>query len=271
MRALRPQPHPLRSPQPRRRANAPASFALAVAGLALGLAGLPACGSRVAGLYTDPSFTRESLRAKAVVPLGVVFLQGDDDRDERLRFAESVRHTLSERRADLAVAPAGEALIAIGPDEVDLLLDQYRRTGRFTAAQLEDLARAQPVARYLVLGRVDTDLVERTREESRTRDGDRVRLEIEMITRREMGITFDVYDLERRDLVWSAYFQRTETERGERLDFEESEENLGAFEADIDQAIRDMVAAARHPEPPSRAQLLRSFTRDLARGLPGGD
>lgn len=231
---------------------------------------LAACGSRVAGLYSDPSFTNDALREGALAPLGVVFLQGADGRDERLRFAESLRHDLESRRKDLRVAAAGDALIAIGPDEADGLLDQYQRTGRFTAPQLELLARGSGVARYLLLGRVDTDLVERTREDSRSQNDGRVRLEVEMITRRDMGITFDVYDLERRDLVWTAYFQRVETERGERLSFEENEADLLSFEADIDQAIRDMIASARHPEPPTRRRMLESFARDLAQRLPGG-
>ena len=112
--------------------------------------------------------------------------------------------------------------------------------------------------------------MERTSESTRNEDDGRLKLDIEMISRREMGVTFDIFDLQTQDLVWTAYFQRVEAERGERMTYEEDIAEIEAYEADAQFAVNQMIDSARHPEPPPRSQLLRSFARDVARHLPGG-
>ena len=89
---------------------------------------LAACGSKVAGLYNDPSFTPETLGEGKLAVLGLVFVQSLEEDADAMRYVEQLSLEIDSRREDISLVAPGEAFVAAGPDDATEVLEQYRKS-----------------------------------------------------------------------------------------------------------------------------------------------
>ena len=233
----------------------------------LALLGAVGCGSKMTDVYLDPSFDAEALEAGSISVFGVTSLPGPDDVQTRIGYRERVQVEMRREREGLDWVDPSAVWIGVGPERAQELLDAYRDSGRFTAEQLEQLAVVSDRVRYLIFARVDLDLTSYDYERQEREVGERWVLQVDPRARREMGVGFDVFDLERRTLVSTARLQRIESERGTTLETEMLERS--PTEADFVRATRDLLAREELPPPPSRSDVLSTLAREAARALPG--
>jgi hypothetical protein len=234
--------------------------------LLLGCLVLAACTkSAPRGTWTDPALDPQEL-AEGVVIGGVVDLTADRDLFEIQRDSELLAEAFAELRPALPVVPWAEARTIIEVDSLDAVLESYRRTGRLSARQLETLAPLQSGGRFLALVRIDLDttLWEYTR---RVREsGDRTVVDLDPESRRQIGLLFDIYDLEAARLAHTAPLQRTGIEHGSIYTVD-GVDNVPT-EDEVRQAIEYLDSGSNRPEQADRAGLLSGMFRDAVKYLP---
>lgn len=228
---------------------------------------LAGCSSRRGDVYLDPAFEAASLATAPITWLGVTALAGPDDDTTRLDSRDRAFAAAKEQRPDLRWVEPDLTWIGLGPQQAHELLDAYRLAGRYTADQLEQLGVIGDRARYVFVGRIDLDLTSLEYDRQEREANDRWMVIVEPRARREMSVTFDLFDLQERTLVFSVHMQRMETERGNPLEVEMFES--APTEADYERAVRDLLAREPMPEAPSRGQVLSILVRDAIRSLPG--
>lgn len=236
----------------------------AAVGLLLMVAG---CSSQATDIYHDPTFTRESLATGGLAVIGVVTLAGDDDDGTRAIQSELVHRALRDERPALRTAAARDTWIAMGLDSAAQLLDRYRLSGRLAPADIDTLHYARSLARYGLLARIDLDVVVRDHELSEEELAGRTTYLVEPIVKRELGVTFDIVDLDGGRTLWSLSLRRVDQERGEPIRHEPLQSQV--TENDLVNAIRDILAREEGPPPPSRQDALARLYRDFVRRLPG--
>jgi hypothetical protein len=229
-----------------------------------------ACGGGQSALYTDPSFDGKSLDADGLLVGGVVTsptLSEDAQGGDPVTLADALRRRLEERRASELVAP-GRLLLEGDVEAYREMLTEYARTARLSANALAGLAPRRSLGRYLLLGRIDLDEIEETHEETRDDQEDRVRFEIELLSRRHMGLSVDVYDLQEERIVWSAAFDRRLQVRGSRFTHEARPDDVENAPIDELREIRERIREEGYPTPPSRDEVLRRLFDDIEEALP---
>ena len=231
---------------------------------------LLACGTQVQELYRDPDFRAGALEEEGLVVGGVVVVDESVDPDLALDYGSTLARQLAVARQWSRLTGPGDALLAGDVDTYREMLAGYRRTARLDAQTLADLGPVRELGRYLLLGRLDIDQVERTHEETRDDQADRVRFEVELITRRHVGVTFDVFDLRERRIVWSASLDRRVQVRGERFTHETYPEQMQDSAIEELAEIRERIRQLGHPPPPKRSEVLEHIYGDLEEALPGG-
>lgn len=236
----------------------------------LGLLTLTACGGQVSQLYRDPDFRPDTLRSEGLVVGGVVMADSTTDPDLALDYGADLQNTLAHSREGMKVEGPGTALLAGDVETYRATLEAYRRSARLGADDLENLRPVRGLGRYFLLGRIDIDEVEETHEESRDDQADRVRFDVELITRRHVGVTFDVFDLQEARIVWSASLDRRTQVRGERFSHEAYPEDMQDSAIEELREIRERIRQVGHPEPPRRSEVLRKLYEELDDALFGG-
>ena len=241
--------------------------ALAVVLLATFGALLAGCGSTSSNAYVDPSLDEQALASGAIAVLGVTSLPGPDDLDTRIVYREALSGGMAQTRPDLDWVEGSETWIALGDDEAAEILDAYRSTARLTPAQIERLGVLRDRARYVMMARIDLDL-ERLDTDHRVRESlDRIVVDVDPRSRREMSVTFDLFDLDARRLVFSTLRNRVETETGRTFEVDPMVQPPDT--ADVDRAIREALPTVPLPEPPGRVVVLRRMIQNAAEQLPG--
>jgi len=236
----------------------------AALGLLLIVAG---CSSQATDIYHDPTFTQESLATGGLAVVGVVALAGEDDDGIRAIESELVHRALREERPKLRSVAPRDIWIALGLDSAAHLLDRYRMSGRLSPADIDTLHYARSLARYGLLARIDLDVVVRDHELSEEELAGRTTYLVEPIVKRELGVTFDIVDLDDGRTLWSLALRRVDQERGDPIRHEPLQSQV--TESDLVNAIRDILAREEGPPPPSRQEGLARLYRDFVRRLPG--
>ena len=231
---------------------------------------LSACGGQVTELYRDPDLQASTLEADGLVVGGVVVVEEQTDPDIALDYGAALQRVLAERRQWKSLVGPGDALLSGDVDTYRAVLEDYRSTARLGAGDLESLQPVRALGRYFLLGRLEIDEVEETHEEARDDQADRVRFDIELLTRRHVGVTFDLFDLQDKRIVWSAFLDRRSQVRGERFSHEAYPEDMQDHALDELQEIRERIRQTGYPEPPRRTEILQEIYTDLDDALPGG-
>lgn len=231
---------------------------------------LGACGTQVQELYRDPDFRAGDLEEEGLVVGGITVVDESADPDLALDYGSALTRVLRKAREWSSLKGPGEALLAGDVDTYREILADYRHTARLDAEALGELAPVRRMGRYLLMGRLDVDEIERTHEETRDDQADRVRFEVELLTRRHVGVTFDLFDLELRRIVWSATLDRRVQVRGERFTHETYPEQMQDSAIEELAEIRERIRQLGHPPPPKRSEVLEHIYGDLEEALPGG-
>ncbi len=231
---------------------------------------LVGCGGAQKAVYTDPDFDDHALREGGLIVGAVVVAPSVADTtgtDDPLTLGENLRRRLSEESSLTLVGPA-QALLAGDVDEYAGILDQYARSARLAAPALGALSRRRPLGRYVLLGRIDIDEVERTHEQTRYDQEDRIRFEIELLSRHHVGLSVDVFDLRDQKIVWSATFDRRLQVRVRRFTHEVLVDEVDNAPIEELQVIRDRIRELGYPTPPTRREVLAHLYGDVAEALP---
>jgi len=187
-----------------------------------GAAGLTACKTAVIGMQQHPSFTYEATMHSRVLVGGVVSALTKRDRVTRQRDAELMARMFAEERPGLSQLRSGHLAQALGPDAYQRMLDEYRATGLIDAEAAQRIRQAFPDIRYLMLARIERNHVTREHQQSETDVADsaedakkgeyeQVRVDVSLTTRREMGATLTIYDLQQQLPAWSGYVNGSES------------------------------------------------------------
>lgn len=230
----------------------------------LGLASLMACGPKVSALFHDPTFTEPAMREGRMAVLGVVAVPRIEDSDFLSNgFATRLlRREALDRRPNLPLLPEGDVATAVDLGVLGSSLESYRTRGSLRPEELASLGPIADLARYGILVRIDTNDVELKRDDLRELQDDRVRSATEFDAIRRVGATFDVYDLSRGGLVWTAYLSvkrdhNRRVDRGERHIDDEPDAGITFTDE------RDA------PDAPELSSLLGDLFRNFAKQLPG--
>jgi hypothetical protein len=191
----------------------------------------------------------------------------DTESRDALRLGDELRQFLEARRGRELVGP-GKLLLDGDAEVYRAVLEEYERSARLTPASLEALQTRRDLGRYLLLARIDVDEIEKTHEETRDDQDDRVRFEVELLSRRHVGLSADVYDLDERRVVWSSSFDRRLQKRGRRFTHEALATDVTNAPIEELREIRDRIREVGYPDPPRRADVLQRLFSDLAEALP---
>jgi len=239
--------------------------------LALGL-GLAACSSTPKALYTDPDFDTKNIEADGIFVAGVTAAEVAEEESPRdaITLGEGLRRRLQEQWQREIPGP-GKALLTGGADEFRSVLADFEHSGQLNADAFTRLKSRRKLGRYVILGRIDIDEIERTHEETRDDQEDRVRFEIELITRHHVGLSVDIYDLDQQRVVWSSSFDRRLQVRGRRFTHEARPEDVRNAPIEELREIRERIREEGYPNAPARSEVLRRLFDDVAAALPGGN
>jgi hypothetical protein len=261
--------------------------ALAVAAL------LAACTTPIRGLDHDPSFHPGSIDASGLAVGGVVAARRPLDAGRRASYADLLRSALRAERPNLTVLTADAVVSALGEDDYEAMLRQYRELGAPSPAPLRTLSQRLERARYLVLARIDRNETSRwtTDEAIESSKGKRIGTKTHYRHGRTVGVSLRIFDLDDGATVWSgsveksAWNENTEDERDPDLDGDRDSHQsigkdlrdaalaglaLGALDALLgdDGASSPSAPPDPYPDSPDESDLLEQAFRSFGENLP---
>ncbi len=228
------------------------AYRLLLWGLCVIVAG--GCGgtTKVIGLWSDPSFTYQSLSTGRIAVGGVTSLVGENDPATQHQMTSLLRERILKERPDIGVRPVEVIIHALGGDAYMYLVADYRLRGEITETWLERLSRATGDVQYAIFARIERYEIKR----SETDDLESTTFKIS----RTVGMSFHIYDLTMGVSVWSAYIVRTEDEQNQ---YQEKDGLLGNI---IDAILG--FNQAKYPSPPEFSELSRKVFEVFADNLP---
>lgn len=233
---------------------------------ALGVVLVTACSTlpKVAGLEHDPSFDYENMALGGIAVAGVA--SGADTLE-----AIVLQHALTallevrmrEERPDVSVLSAVVVVESLGQEGYVELMEEFARSGEIDSATLVSVSQVVPDAQYAVFARVEEDVIN---EDESTSSNDEEDCEewVEMFTRREVTISFKVFDLTTGISVWSGWIGNSEKNEEEHCapDFGGSFWEILAAEV-VDEIVYD------HPPAPELTEVSGKIFEAFAKELPG--
>jgi hypothetical protein len=135
---------------------------------------------------------------------GVVIADDDGGETAPGDLASRMRNAIVEARQDFKVVSSRSIVRYMGTEGYGALIETYRRNRTVQPEVLSEIAPdLEEHFRFLALAVIDRDTLS-TRVKPRQRPGDS-RPSTDYITTREVGATFDVYDLETLTRAWTVY------------------------------------------------------------------
>jgi hypothetical protein len=241
--------------------------------LLLGVASpIRSCGTKVVGVFHDPSFDYATLQEEKMAVGGVVYSVGPqevrtligDEATNRLQFE------LLRNREDLDVLPAGAVLIAVGDEFYDKILFDYERGAMLSESHLEALREGlEGRARYVIFSRVEEDVVSRKRDLESQGDEEEKEETLKLTTSRRVTTSFRVYDVTGGKTVWRGLIQKSRSNEFQ-FGFRSGDETDEAVWIDlvVGTVIEDPSAEPVYPDPPDLNQVLGPIFVGFADHLP---
>ncbi len=228
------------------------AYRLLLWGLCVIVAG--GCGgtTKVIGLWSDPSFTYQSLSTGRIAVGGVTSLVGKNDRATQYQMTSLLRERILKERPDIGVRPVEVIIHALGGDAYLYLVADYRLRGEITETWLERLSRAAGDVQYAIFARIESYETERFE----TDESESTTFKIS----RTVGMSFHIYDLAMGVSVWSAYIVRTWDEKNEYRE----QHNL--FWRIVEGLLG--LNQPEYPSPPEFSELSRKVFEVFADNLP---
>jgi len=177
--------------------------------LAAGLA-LVGCGSHVAGLFHDPTFTRSAAVEEGIAVGGVVSASGELTPEESGEYGAILMRELDRQRPEFETASPTVVATLLGSVTYDEILDEYAREGTLNDTLLRVLRMNTEGTRYIVLARIFNNKCVKERSEETVKDANSEK--VTMSHRRSMEVSMHVYDLTSLTLAWSGIRRQSESE-----------------------------------------------------------
>lgn len=243
------------------------------------LVGLAACKTPVVGMQQHPSFTYESAMNSRFVIGGVVSTVMPLDDMTRTRFSDLMGRSFAKEKPRLAIVRAGFLIKVLGYQAYEQMLDEYRDTGVISPLDADQIRRALPDVRYLMLVRIEqnrviqnhdqteTDVADSS-EDAKKGDYDQVQVDVSLTTTREMGATLTIYDLKQDVVAWTGYVNGSDinsnnSSRTFNKDKRWKEELVDAF---VDTLIG--LNSGEYPVAPSQQEVLADIFEGFAENMP---
>lgn len=194
---------------------------------------------------------------------GVASSTDEDPMELSAQVGYMLHEQLTVRRRDIKVVPWYEIRQRVGDETVRAFLDELDRYGGPGPASLANVRSGlQGPPRYLLLARIEKDVVTRNVEKSETTVGDNTTVDGHwMISERNATVGFQVFDLVTARSVWAANISgKLETRRYEQ-EAEDWEDVL------IDILLSD-PDSDEFPPPPDSDMVLKEIFKTLANKLP---
>lgn len=243
------------------------------------LAGLVACKTPVVGMQQHPSFTYQAAMQSRFIIGGVVSTITPLDDMTRMRFSDLMGRTFAEKKPGLLIMRAGYVRKALGRKPYRLMLDAYRETGVIDPVDVEQVRRAFPDTRYLMLVRIEDNRISQNHDQTETNvadspedakkgDYDQVSVDVSLSTTREMGAALIIYDLKQDVIAWSGYINGSDlnsnnSSRTFNKDKRWKEELVDAF---VDTLIG--FNSGEYPAAPSQDDVLADIFEGFAENMP---
>jgi hypothetical protein len=211
---------------------------------------LPACAMfRGEDASKKNTFTEKNLAAGGLGIGGVVSAMTKVD-DNGRELAALMRTQIIETRQDFKIVSSSYIERRLGEADYSALLNGYESRGELHP---ELLAKIRPDLekrfRFMVFARIDMDTVSTRLKHIGRVDGD-TSPSTDYITRREIGIAFQVYDLEKFALVYTTHVTASDERSTRRLD-------------------RPLAIERPYPDPPDLREVAVIVFEDFAKRLPG--
>ncbi len=220
------------------------------------------CGgtTKVIGLWSDPSFTYQSLSTGRIAVGGVTSLVGKNDRATQYQMTRLLRERILKERPDIGVRPVEVIIHALGGDAYMYLVADYRLRGEITETWLERLSRAAGDVQYAIFARIERYETERFETDEWAERDDGIEEWTTFEISRTVGMSFHIYDLTMGVSVWSAYIVRTWDEKNEYRE----QHNL--FWRIVESLLG--LNQPEYPSPPEFSELSRKVFEVFADNLP---
>lgn len=234
---------------------------------------LPACKTPVTGLQQHASFTYEATTEHRFLIGGVVSSYKKLDAIKQIRFADLLARTMQTELPHIRIVPSGAVLKAVGQQRFDALLDAYRLTGVITPRDVTELQMAFPDGRYLILCNIEQDQIDQEQNETETevadseedrqqRNFELIRVDLSLITSREMGASFLIYDLQDHQVMWSGFIRKT---------ISRSSDSSRTFRKTFrwhDGFLDDLTVERNYPAAATQADLLEEIFNGFTENMP---
>ncbi|MFG1500094.1 hypothetical protein ABMA70_07765 [Halobacteriovorax sp. XZX-3] len=174
---------------------------------------ITSCATKVHGLRKTADFTYSNVQNGRLTIAGIVHTSENWDYKKQITTANQFRVELQEKRRDLVVDNAGPLIKKIGRGLYRELLREVEEDGILSENSLTILSQNVTNRRYIVFGRVESDIVENDRTETALTNsegketGDK---SLTTTTKRSMDINFSVYDIRNKYLAWNGVIKKTD-------------------------------------------------------------
>lgn len=229
---------------------------------------LLSCAARVESLYHHQTFTYKSMSSSIIAIGGVVSSLVDLNEGEINKYSLSLRNQITKEREKIDVAELGVIANKMGAENYSKMMAGYRSAGIISKAWLSQISESAPGIRYIVFARIDDNEIQKKRSyqnhfddpwpfyRHHLRPSSRFRSygRITYSTYRAMTVSLKIYDLIRREKVWSG-----------------SITNYLANQNRYETRWSGFLTLGTYPEPPAVSDLLEVIFEDFVKNLPKQD
>jgi hypothetical protein len=225
------------------------------------------CGSSAERQWIADDFNKAEIESGQLLVAGVVAvpeLHRQGHGAERA-YTERLDTTLRERRPDLPLVDHHRFVDSLDLDTLDAILSRYRERGSLDPQSLTQLTRLAAQTRYAVFARLEDNREQRRAGDTASVDSgdDRVDYSATYESKRVVVASFDVFDVAKGQLVWTAQLtkddERSRTREYGSRDLRDNREVEPNFR---------WSGSGGFPEAPDFLELLSALFGDFAAKLP---
>jgi len=228
------------------------------------------CGGGVKDVAGDPTLDPAALSAGRIIIAGIGVRPDGVDPEIRDRCGDELFAAMLAGRPDIEVWPQAVLADAVGDSFRAALLERIRFTNNLPAETLAEIAAATPSTRFLAVGRIDADELDRssgdTAREARAREegGFSNAMAVETKLKRQVTVTLQLFDLETGKTVWSGTAERSRTTSHSFV-----EDGGREYSTGVSRLPGDRERSGQDYEPDLAELAGRAFA-DLVERLPAG-
>lgn len=246
------------------------------------IASTSSCTPTLSGLQVSESFTHDLISKEGMVIAGVVKADGPWDRNKNNMFSGMLANSIMNERKEFKVSPIGSFISAVGEDNASKIWHTYKTIGMLNKKELEMVAKKLPNKRFLILAKMDSDVVSESTSYQEPREdvdskGNKTYVRGRTIARssRDLSYTINIFDLKKLDSAFSGSMSNSASESKEYLDEEKSNSLLSGI-ADVIRASKGSEnqkaqTEFKAPPPPGYDYITKYIFSGFAKNFPEKD